>query len=414
VGTSPNVEPPLVNEDWFSKYRNTEYQVGIQIYDFGEQLCKNCVCTGYTVPGKQGCIHELPGGSVPNGPTHTWVGSTLTGQQLTLLDLSYYSSPAAKGFAAIDGDGSLTGVPGGWLVADTPHALPPPGESGMTCGPSTPGNSRVCSPGYNAYLRIFVEDNSNPKSTGAYLRHVATNAATPAPSGQYRCYADGNYFRCSTIVLSKSAVLVDFDGPTPTNLKLIVSSASAGEYVVFAVPYPASAVLTVRLWGASRPSASSADALNFNYPWFYDAASGHLLVLVHDIYSTPSELLGVGYADGWMEIVVVADCAATSGVCTPTALPPPTIIARVRMRRARALLHDCGSLSGCGCGCECACACACWVWMGGDTAGLSNASMSHPHALLVVGVLVVSATAPSHPVPGVPVGRRQRVCPVRC
>ena len=65
----------------------------------------------------------------------------------------------AKGFVLPDRDGSMTGTPGGWIVADTPFLLPDPSES-MTCGPVSAGNVRMCSFGYSGYILIAVDDST--------------------------------------------------------------------------------------------------------------------------------------------------------------------------------------------------------------------------------------------------------------
>ena len=66
-------------------------------------------------------------------------------------------SGASAGFVVADRDGSLTGTPGSWLVADTPFVLPGPSD-GMACGPVTAGNVHVCSPGYASYVLASVDD----------------------------------------------------------------------------------------------------------------------------------------------------------------------------------------------------------------------------------------------------------------
>ncbi len=84
-------------------------------------------------------------------------------------------------------------------MADLPFTLPQPGESGMTCG--TPvGSSRVCTPGFNSYLRVFIEDKSlTPVATGADVYHVKSVASAPAPSGSHRCSMIYGEFRCSMV-----------------------------------------------------------------------------------------------------------------------------------------------------------------------------------------------------------------------
>ena len=86
------------------------------------------------------------------------------GTQTAAIDMSvqysYGVSVPAAGFVVADRDGTLTGTPGGWIVADTPFVLPGPSESESmyNCSPVTTGNVHLCGPGYSAYVVISVDD----------------------------------------------------------------------------------------------------------------------------------------------------------------------------------------------------------------------------------------------------------------
>ena len=95
-------------------------------------------------------------------PWNTWACSSLSpGTAVAAIDprarYSYGESVSAAGFVLADRDGTLTGTPGAWIVADSPFVLPGPAES-MHCGPLTTGNVHVCSPGFSAYVMLSVDD----------------------------------------------------------------------------------------------------------------------------------------------------------------------------------------------------------------------------------------------------------------
>ena len=106
---------------------------------------------------------------------------------------------------------------------------------------------------------------------------------------------------------------------TPTVIVCVL--LGQGEFVVVAIPYPASATFTVSLWGGVQSPAASVAELDEENSYVYDAATGNLLLYMYQRWSEPESVFGLSQPGGWMEYQV------RELVSPPNARgPPPPVL----------------------------------------------------------------------------------------
>ena len=129
--------------------------------------------------------------------------------------------------------------------------------------------------------------------TNATMYHVNRVGTADLPR-QYSTAISNSTLRVTA--LSRRPIGLTFPAVTPSNVTLRIASGAIGDYVVYALPYPAGTTFVVTTQsGSIIAPAGSVDALTVKNSYLYDRNSQHLFVLVSETYAVGSNRTRLQY-----------------------------------------------------------------------------------------------------------------------
>jgi len=193
---------------------------------------------------------------------------TFIGSNSVFLENPGADKDGDKAAAILDVDGSLTGIPGQFVVANNPlMALP-------SCQWRQAWNAYVCP---DRFVSVRVNTQNGQPVAPLTLRRDdgATGAFVGVP---------GNLQYVSATVPEGRRYDIQYGVTTPTQPRLFAYGLGAGEFVQLAVPYPTATFKVYRDWNTRTaiPAAGTlAELLGGTGGYYYDAANGviHLLMM---------------------------------------------------------------------------------------------------------------------------------------
>ena len=145
-----------------------------------------------------------------------------------------------------------------------------------------------------ASMSPTVTNRSNAGMTNATMYHINRLNATLDTRRPYSSAISNSTIRVTS--LSRRPIGLTFPRSTPAAVTLRISSGSIGDYVVYALPYPAGTSFIVATQFANGSTAAvlsashSVDALTAKNPYVYNASSQHLFVLVSEAYAVSARV----------------------------------------------------------------------------------------------------------------------------
>ncbi|MGE0554286.1 MAG: G8 domain-containing protein [Gemmatimonadales bacterium] len=190
------------------------------------------------------------------------------GRNLTFVGSNsvFLENPAAdkdgdKAAAILDADGSLTGTPGQFVIANNPlMALP-------SCQWRQAWNAYVCP---DRFVAVRVDTQNGQAVAPLTLRRDdgATGAFVGVPN---------NPHHVSATVPEGRRYDVQFAGAAPSQPRLFAYGLAPGEFVQLVVPHPSASFSVYRDWNtrtAIPAAASMSELLSGNGGYYYDAGNG--------------------------------------------------------------------------------------------------------------------------------------------